>query len=189
MNKKIATKKLTVSAIFIALSVVLSFVKIYKLPLGGSITLLSMLPVCLIAIMYGTRWGIFCSFIYSLVQLFMGLGELMSWGMDVRMWLGAVVFDNLLAFTVLGLSGIFRKHGHILKITGVALAIALRFVCHFISGAIFFDIWMPEEFSNSFLYSFVYNGSYMLPEMIITVIGATLILLVPEIKKEINRNM
>ncbi len=185
-NKKV--QKLVTSAVFIALATVLSMVKIYQLPLGGSITLLSMLPVCLLSFKYGLRWGFTCSFLFSLIQLGLKLGEIMGWGLDLRLWIGCIVFDYLFAFGILGLSGIFRNKSMPLMLTGVGISVFLRFASHFISGAIFFDIWMPEEFSNPYVYSLVYNGSYMLPEMIFTVIGAGSIFGVPVIRKMIKEN-
>ena len=181
-TKKSKTERLVTSSIFIALAVVLSFIKVYNLPLGGSITLLSMLPICLISLKYGVKWGLMCSFLYGAIQLGVGLGEIMGWGLDARMWVGCIVFDYLLAFGILGLSGVFRNKGKILMLTGVGISLALRFLCHFISGAIFFDIWMPEQFSNPYFYSLVYNGSYMLPETIFTLIGAGIIFSVPVIR-------
>ena len=145
-NRKI--ERLVTSAVFIALATVLSFIKVYKLPLGGSITLLSMLPVCLLSLKYGVKWGFVCSFLHAVIQFSLALGEVMSWGLDVRMWIGCILFDYLFAFGILGLSGIFRNRKMPLMLTGVGISLALRFVSHFISGSIFFDIWMPEEFSN-----------------------------------------
>ena len=187
-TKKLNVEKLVTGAILIALATVLSMIKVYKLPLGGSVTLLSMLPICLISLKYGLKWGFCCSFLYSLIQRGMQLGEVMSWGLDVRMWIGCIVFDYLLAFGILGISGIFRNKSMPLMLTGVGMALFLRFVSHYISGAIFFDIWMPEEFNNPYFYSLVYNGSYMLPEMIFTVIGAGIIFGVPVIRRMIKGN-
>ena len=84
---------------------------------------------------------------------------------------GTFFLDYIFAFTVLGLSGMFRERGFVGKMLGVALTIFLRFVCHYISGVIIFDIWMPEEWSNVHLYSICYNGAFMLPEMIITMLA------------------
>lgn len=185
-SKRTNVQKLATSAILIALAFVLSFVKVYKLPLGGSITLLSMLPICLISLKYGIKWGFLCSGLYSLVQLASDLGEVMSWGMDIRMWIGCIVFDYLFAYGILGIAGIFRAKKVPFMIVGTGIAVALRFISHYISGAIFFDIWMPEEFSNPYFYSLVYNGSYMLPELIFTVIGASIILGVPVMRRLIK---
>lgn len=163
---------LTESAIMIALSTVLSLVKVWEMPLGGSITMLSMLPVMLIALRYGNKAGVATAFVYSLTQLFLGLPSLMSWGMNAFQWVGSLVFDYLLAFTVLGFAGTFRKHGFTGVLGGVVLGCALRFVSHFISGAIFFAVWCPEGW-NVVWYSICYNGGYMLPEMILTCAGAS----------------
>lgn len=178
--------RLATSAILIALSWVLSMIKVYELPLGGSITLLSMLPICMVSIKYGTKWGLMCSFLYAFVQFGADLGKVMSWGMDVRMWIGCIVFDYMLAYGLLGLAGIFRKKKLPVMLTGVGIAVAIRFISHFISGSIFFDIWMPQEFDNPFFYSLVYNGSYMLPELIFTLIGAGMLFGVPVIRKMIK---
>lgn len=164
-------KKLTVSAILIALATCLSFIKLWQNPWGGSVTLLSMLPIVLIPILFGTRWGVFAAFVNSLVQFGVGFIKMMSWGMDAKMWFGAVVFDFLVAYTVLGLAAIFIKKGTAGLSIGVIIALILRFISHFISGYIFFDSWMPETFSNPALYSLVYNGTYMLPELVLTLVA------------------
>ncbi len=179
------TKKMTLSAIMIALSAVLSMVKVYELPLGGSITLLSMLPVAAIAICYGTKTGLFVSTIYAFVQIALDLGKLMGYGMTPVSWIGCLVFDYLVAYGALGISGIWRKSGTIGMCAGVALACVVRFISHFISGAIVFAIWCPEGW-NVYWYSIVYNGSYMLPELILTTVGALLLFRVPQVKKLIE---
>ena len=69
------------SAVMVALSAALSMVKIFEMPLGGSVTLLSMLPVCMLAIMYGCKHGLFCSFVYALSQLLFGIGAVLGWGL------------------------------------------------------------------------------------------------------------
>lgn len=168
--QKANTRKIAVSAILIALGAVLSLIKIWTNPWGGSVTLLSMVPVVLISALFGVPWGLFSSFVYALVQIGVDLGGMMGWGMDVRMWIGAIVFDYILAYTALGLAGVFRKKGAVGVCLGTVLALCVRFVSHFISGYIFFDIWMPETFSNPAVYSVVYNGTYMLPELISTAV-------------------
>ncbi len=165
---------LTECAIMVGLATVLSLVKVWEMPLGGSITLLSMLPIMLIALRHGTAIGVGTAFVYACGQLFLGLSSLMSWGMTPTMWVGSVVFDYLLAFTVLGFAGVFKKYRFPGAIAGIVLACALRFVSHFISGAIFFAVWCPEGW-NVLFYSLCYNGGYMLPEMILTVAGASLL--------------
>lgn len=168
------TKRLVESALMVALAAVLSLIKIWKMPLEGSVTLLSMLPICLLSIRYGVKWGLFVSAFYSVVQIALDLASLMSWGMTVRIWIGALIFDYLLAYTPLGLAGLFRKKGSIGIVCGISLVMVMRFISHFISGTIFFDVWCPEGWNPAW-YSVCYNGFYMLPELIFTVAG-TLIL-------------
>lgn len=173
--QKANIKKISVSAIFIALATVLSLIKIWQNPWGGSVTLFSMVPIVLIAVIFGTRWGLFSAFVYALTQIGVDIAGMMAWGMDARMWIGAIVFDYLIAYTVIGLSGLLRKKGAAGICVGVILSLATRFISHFVSGYIFFGIWMPEEFDHPAVYSVIYNGTYMLPELVTTVI-ATLLL-------------
>lgn len=182
---KIETKKLTLSAVMIALSAVLSMVKVYELPLGGSITLLSMLPVCVVAICYGTKWGLATSGLYALVQIALDLAKLMGYGMTAQTWIGCLVFDYILAFGALGLAGVLRKHGTLGMCIGVAISCVVRFISHFISGSIVFSVFCPEGW-NVYHYSIAYNGSYMLPELIITIVGAVLLFRLPQVKKLIE---
>lgn len=175
-------QKLTLSAVMIALSAVLSLVTIFHMPLGGSVTLFSMLPVCLLSIMFGCRWGFLCAFAYSLTQLALGIGEVAGWGLTPAALTGCILFDYLLAFTALGFAGIFRKHGVPGYIAGIALAVFLRLVSHFISGTIFFASWAPEEW-NLVLYSLAYNSAYMLPEFAFTVLGTIFLLKEPHAAK------
>ncbi len=181
-KKKVNVKKLTMSAVLIALSAALSMVKVFEMPLGGSVTLLSMLPVCMLSIMYGCKWGLFCSFVYSLTQLAMEIGSVLSWGLTPQALAGSIVFDYLAAFTVLGLAGMFRKHGVPGYIGGISAALLLRAVSHVISGVIFFASWAPEGW-NPFVYSIAYNGAYMVPEIVFTFAGAILLLKEPHTAK------
>lgn len=182
MQKKPDIKKLTMSAVMIALSTVLSLVTVMKMPLGGSVTLFSMLPVCMLSIMYGCRWGIVCAFIYSLGQLALDIAGVAGWGLTPVAFAGCVVFDYLAAFTLLGLAGMFRAKGVPGYIAGIALAVALRMVSHIISGVIFFSSWAPEGW-NPFVYSLSYNGAYMVPEFIFTFAGAIILLKEPHAAK------
>lgn len=166
------TKKLVTTAMMIALASVLSMVKIWEMPWGGSVTLLSMLPMVILSFRYGTKWGIFSSFAYSVVQLLTDVGKVMSWGLTPAIFAGTVIFDYLLAYTALGFSSVFGKKTHTAVLSGVSLALFLRFVCHFISGSVLFGE-MAWKGWNKYAYSFCYNGAYMLPELIFTLIGIT----------------
>ena len=105
--KKSSVEKLVTSAIMIALATVLSMIKVWEMPMGGSITLFSMLPICLISYRYGVKQGLLVGFVHGLLQLLLGVGGLR--GLDLATVVGAVFLDYLIAFGVLGFSGIFRK--------------------------------------------------------------------------------
>lgn len=179
--------KLTFSAVMVALGSALSLIKIYELPLGGAVTLLSMLPIVVISISLGLKWGVGSSFVYSLIQLFFGitLDGLLGWGLTATYLVGVIFLDYLIPFTVLGFAGAFAKKGYAGTLAGISLVFVLRFVSHLFSGAILFGIpekW-ADKFSNVWLYSAAYNGSYMLPELVITLVAAAIIFRLPQVKK------
>ncbi len=175
------TRVLAECAILIALSTVLSFVKIWNMPWGGSITLLSMLPTALISIRHGIKQGLFSSFIYACIQLALGitLDGLLRWGLTGGMLAACILLDYIVAFTVIGIAGIFSKKGFGAVMAGTALAVILRFVCHILSGVYVFasvgKLWAGFETQNVWLYSTVYNACYMLPELILTLVGAAIV--------------
>ena len=179
MNNK--TKIMTECALLVALSTVLSFVKVWQMPWGGSITLFSMLPVCFISIRHGLKWGLGSSFLYAVIQLFLGItmDGLLGWGLTGGVLVACIMLDYVLAFSCLGLSGLFRSKGFAGIVTGVKLCILVRFLCHLLSGVYVFSsvgkLWEGFETSNSWFYSLVYNGCYMLPELIMTLVGAAVV--------------
>ncbi len=147
------TKQLVVAALCIALSFVLSYIKIYELPNGGSITPASMLPILLFAYIYGPVKGFLVAFAYSLLQ--------MTQGMYIVHW-AQFLLDYVFAFTVLGAAGFFRKS----FLSGILAGGLLRYLCAFLSGVIFFAEYAPEG-QSPFVYSLLYNASYMVPEILI----------------------
>lgn len=194
-NSKNSIYKLTLTAVFLALATVLSCIKIFSAPLGGSVTLLSMLPIVMLSVMLGVKWGLAGAFAYSLIQLILGItvSGLLGWGLTPVMLVGTILLDYIAAFTVLGLAGSFAKKGYLGICLGTAFAIALRFICHFASGYIIFK--NLEQFSlfgalftnRPVLYSFCYNGLYMLPELLMTVAAALILFKLPQIKKLTER--
>lgn len=188
--------RLTETAVFIALAVALSMVKIFKLPLGGSVTLVSMLPICILSFRYGVKWGFFSSFIYSLFQLMLGITTdgLLGWGLTPLMLVGCILFDYIIAFTVLGIAGAFKKMGEKGLYLGLTVAFLLRFASHIVSGYFIFaylDQW--EIFGSTFvnkplLYSICYNGTYILPELIITIAVVVVLMRFTAVKKLIFSN-
>lgn len=219
MNTTLKTQRLTVSAVMLAFATVLAIVceliPFLNLPFGGGFTIASMLPIVIVSYMYGLKWGFFTSFTYSCIQIIMSLimGKtvlaLFTPSSDDYMGLGAafsiIIIDYFLAYTVLGIGGIFRnriKNKVVAIVLGVVLALTLRYIFHIVSGYIFYGAWAEWFFSqdgfyaigksilNTFsgkglalLYSIFYNGLYMIPEIVITAIAASLVSNINYIKK------
>ena len=178
-------------AILLALAVVLSYIKFWQLPFDGSITLFSMLPICLVAIKYGWKWGLGTAFCYSWFQILQG--GVFGWGLTPVMLIGSLLLDYILAYTVLGFAGVFRKKGYLGCLGGIAMVCALRFFIHFLAGVILwanfeqFIAFGQEWVNRPVLYSICYNGVYMLPETVLTVGVAAILLKIPQIKRLITR--
>jgi thiamine transporter len=148
-------------AIFTALATVLSAIVIYVMPQGGSITLASMVPIIWLAIRRGPKVGLVTAVIYGCIQFAM-----LPYAIDPIQ----VLLDYMLAFGVLGVAGFFPRWPAV----GSAVGVSLRFVMSFISGAVYWaPIYAPNV--NPLIYSSVYNGSYMLPELVITVLAIALL--------------
>ena len=156
MNK---TKALTQAGVMIALSQILSYVKFFQMPQGGSVTAASMVPVIFFSLVWGGKYGLMACTTYGLLQFALG-GEAMLNPLSI-------LLDYILAFGLLGVAGFFSKD---LKnaLFGTALAVLLRYLCHFLSGWIVFGEYAPPG-QAPWLYSLIYN-SYMLVELVITVI-------------------
>ena len=186
MTKNKSVRILAECAIMVALASVLSLIKIPQLffpNLGGSITLFSMLPICVIAIKYGPKWGFGTAFVYSAMQLLFGitLDGVLGWGLSAAFLVGTIFFDYLIPFTALGFAGSFRNSGTPGIMTGITLALLIRWASHIFSGVIFFASWSPWE--NPFIYSLAYNSVYMVPELILTIAGAVLLYRVKALHK------
>ncbi|MBQ7990863.1 MAG: energy-coupled thiamine transporter ThiT [Oscillospiraceae bacterium] len=182
------TKTLVECAVMVALATVLSYIKIYRLPWGGSITLLSMLPVIVFSIRHGIKWGLACSGLNALLQLGQGIiGGLFGWGLTPAMLIGCILLDYLLPYFVLGFSGMFRNKGQYGWIAGMITTILIRIVFHVLSGVVIWEsageLWSGFSTDNSVIYSLLYNCAYMLPEMIFTIIGAIALFNIPQTAK------
>lgn len=117
------------------------------------------------------------------------MAEVFSWGLSPLALIGTIAIDYILAYSAIGLSGIFRKKGVAGVCTGIAIALILRFIFHVISGTIIFASWMPEEWNNPLLYSICYNGLYMLPEIVFTMIGTVILFKIPQFNKLVSSNL
>ena len=159
INRVEYLKKLSTSSLLIALAFILSFVKIIRLPFGGSVTLLSMLFISLPSYFYGVKYGIAASFAYSMLQLISD---------NYIVHPVQLILDYTIAFTVFGLVGLYREKKFGLEI-GFIFACVIRFVSSSISGYVFFKEYAPEAW-NPIIYTVVYNASYIFTECIFTVL-------------------
>jgi len=213
------TKRITESAMLLAIAIVLEVLAklfIPELPFGGQITIVSMLPVVLISYRHGLKWGFVASFTYALLEMAIGMKTvsaafLPGYFGDGAMIVNAVLMcllDYVLAFSVLGLGGIFRNR---IKAPGKGLmcgslvALGTRYLCHIASGYILFSSYaewfftqkgfpawgakLVESLSPTVLgivYSIVYNGMYMVPEILFTAIVSLIIARIPRIVTKIS---
>ena len=167
--------RLVESAVMLGLATALSMVKLFQMPLGGSVTLCSMLPVLLIAYKYGPKWGVGTGLTYGLIQLLLDLGKALAWGLTPTALAVSFVFDYLVAFAMLGLAGVYGK-GLKQYVAGMSTAVALRFVCHVIAGVTAYASWLPKDWQGHlFLYSLAYNGAFLLPDFAICLTVALMI--------------
>ena len=187
------TRTLVECALMIALGTVLANIKIFEMPNGGSITLLSMLPFVLVSFRHGgsitlfsmvpfilvsfrhgVKWGLFTGFVNSLLQMLLGFYAPPAPGLLPLV--GMILLDYVLAFTLLGLAGAIAKPFKN-RLVGVAVGTAavcgIRFLCSFLSGVL---IWGNlSDGLPAWTYSLTYNGSYMLPETLLTMVAAVLL--------------
>lgn len=163
-------KKLVFCAMAIALGTVTSMLKVYEFPFGGSVTLLSMLFVCMAGYFYGPAAGIITACAYGIMQFII---------QPYVLFPIQVIVDYLLAFGALGLSGFFRKSKHGL-IKGYLLGICGRYVFVVLSGWLFFGEYAWEGW-GALPYSLAYNGAYIFTEGLITI----MILAIPAVSKGI----
>lgn len=192
-NNPSRTRVIAESAIIVALSTVLSFLKIWQSPYGGSVTMLSMAPLIVLSMRRGTRVGLLAGFAYSLIQLLQGLGNV-TWIPTPAGIVLCVLTDYILPFTLLGLGGVFRNVGFtdnektntvIAAALGALLVTLLRYVCHTVSGAV---VWYeldlqwyaddPGHIVNRYgpwAFSMIYSAIYMVPEIVATTVASPLL--------------
>ena len=221
MNQTMKNRRMTTSAVMLALATVLAlvcaFIPFLHLPFGGGFTIASMLPIVVIAYMYGVKWGLFVSLTYSVIQIVMDLcfgsgGVIMALFtptsddyMGMVAAFSILVIDYILAYSVLCMGGVFRnriRNKALSLCLGAVVALSLRYLCHIISGYIFYGAWAEWFFTQegfyswgstimntfsgnalSLVYSIIYNGFYMIPEIVITTIVAIIIGKIPQITK------
>lgn len=184
-KEKFTTKKVAVIGVALALAYVLSLFKLFKAPFGGSVTLGSMVPIIFIALVYGPETGIFTGFIFGILDLMLD---------PYIVHPIQLLFDYPFAFMALGLAGYIKKinlstklikHDVIVNILATIFAVFGRFICHFISGVVFFASDTPKGM-NVYAYSALYNLGYLGVDLIICIIIIALLPL-DRIAKSLNR--
>lgn len=205
------TLRLVTSGVLIGLATVLSVIKVFALPFGGSVTLFSMVPILVLGYMYGVKWGLLSGGVYGLLQMILGATMSQAFaGLSGFSIVIMALLDYIVAYVVVGMSGMFKgrlKNHTVAFALGSTVAILLRLICHFLSGWILWGSYASsyfEEMNNSFgnymlssfdgqllaaLYSLVYNASYMLPELVMSVIGVVALMAVKPLRERmINGN-
>ncbi len=160
MKKTFTTKHLLIAAMAIALATVTSMIKVFELPMGGSITLCSMFFISIIGYWYGPALGILTGVAYGILQFIL---------QPAFYTIPQVLTDYPLAFGALGLSGFFtnRKYG---MTVGYIVSVLGRYFFAFLSGWIFFGEYAASYNMGAVVYSLVYNGSYLITEAVVTLI-------------------
>lgn len=189
-NRNETLKKLVLSAVMIAIGTVLSLdpFKFGGLWLfGGGVTFCAMLPLVIVSYIYGCRWGLLTAFAFSLIQLILGVDNI-QYATSPLMAVMIIALDYIIAYTVIGFAGMFKKaikNMSLSLICGIWATFFARFICHFITGwAVWEALWPNELGLLSPIYSLYYNGSYMLPEAVITsVVTALLVKMAPKLFK------
>lgn len=173
-------KRLVVSAMFIAISIALNELLKFDLTFiqGGSVTAFSMVPLALIGWTWGAKWGFTCGAIMGIMDMLIGGLANFSWVSGILAYMTLILFDYVIAYGCAGLVGITRnkiKNPTIAIGLGAGIACFLRFICHFLTGV---TIWADysENITAVIIGSITYNGAYMLPELIITVLGCVTVI-------------
>lgn len=172
MKENTKVLRLVESALLLALAAVLSLIKVLDLPYGGSVTACSALPLLLIGYRHGVGYGLFAGTAYALIQLLLGMNNLSYFTTPLSI-AAVIALDYLLAFAVLGLGGVFRRgrsQGQALVLSALFTGV-LRYVFHVIAGCtVWAGLSIPD--SAALVYSLAYNATYMVPEVLVTVLGA-----------------
>ncbi len=211
-TKKLVTSAILI-AMGTAISLFCEFIPFLNLPFGGTITLASLLPLVIIGYMYGPAWGFGAAFVYSLLQILVGfktVGALFTPTSDSYMGIavafGVILIDYILAFTSVGISSFFRnmKRPAAAIAVGSIVGLLACYAFHVISGALFYGVWAEWFFTDtvfkdfavsrwimdnlsgaglSTVYSVIYNGCYMIPEIVITAVIGAIVAAFPVIER------
>ena len=160
-----SVRALCEGAILVAAAQLLSYLRLWRMPWGGSVVL-AMVPIVLYAIRWGFARGLFAGFVFGILQFTLDGGFAIGWQ--------SIIGDYLLAYTAVGFAGLCRgRKGAIF--TGTLLGGGVRFLVHFVVGATVWAAYMPEEFfgmtmTSPWFYSLLYNLAYMIPNIAVTLL-------------------
>ena len=156
------TRMICEAAIFIAMAEILSLIKLYEFPNGGSITL-EMLPIILFAARYGCGWGSLAGLVYGTITYLIGNKFSVDWT--------TIICDYFIAFVALGFGAGLLSRRKWSVYYGTVIGGVLRFLAHFLIGVFVWGKWMPDTFlgkpmTSPWIYSALYNAAYMLVDML-----------------------
>lgn len=176
LTKKEKIRRLVESALMLALSTILAEFAVVKFPFGGSVTIFSQVPMVFISYRYGIKWGAFTGLCMGVIQMLFGMGNF-AYVSGVVAYLILIFADYIIAFGALGFGGMFKnkiKNPIVAIGLGGAVVSVIRFLCHFISGV---TIWgaYADGAQAVWEYSLTYNAGYMVPELIVTVVGCVVL--------------
>lgn len=171
MQKRSTILYMVEGAMMIAVATILANIKFFTMPQGGTITL-EMVPIVLMALRNGSKWGVLTGFVHGIIQMILGFSNVMYCATLISQ-IGCILLDYVLAFSVLGLAAFFAKpfikNWKIGYIIGAIIVCLLRFACSFLSGWLLWGSYAPEG-QAAWIYSLVYNASYMVPDTIIVAV-------------------
>lgn len=170
MDNKISTRMMAEIGVAVALAVVLNFIKLWRMPQGGSVSL-EMLPIFIVTFRWGIGAGMFSGLAYGLLQLMFGAYIIHP---------VQLILDYPLPYMILGIAGLFNiyQSGKIssVKLLGAVLTAGLaRLVVHVLSGVIFFSSYAPEG-QNVWIYSIIYNASFLIPTIIVNYLAVLIVI-------------
>lgn len=174
------TIALVYAAVCIAMSFALSYIRFFKMPQGGSITLASLLPIAIYSYVFGVKRGVVCCFIYGMLQIVQD--PYLTHPIQV-------ILDYPFAFMFIGFSGVFKKaikQPQVAITLGIIIGLVVRYICHLVSGAVFFGAFAVENGLNPWIYSAGYN-SFVAVDGLIVVIAGILITSSKQILREFSR--
>lgn len=206
-KSKEATVKLTVSAIMVALSTVLSIIPTpISLPYGGSVTIFSFVPILFVGYAYGVAWGVGAGVVHGIIQMIIGIsGAVAETGFKWWQVVLCALLDYIIAFGMLGLAGTFKKsikNPQASFAVGTLFACVLKYASHFLSGYILFRGYAEWFFTQDsvkaigskilstyggnvlgIIYSLFYNATFSVPETILSLVMVVVLISVKPIRK------